>query len=375
MRLQTIRLRAACAVQAGALARLTLATFAGLHTLGLPFAAWLRERVAASADGDGMADAVALLGVQVEADRRWRELVGRWGKLIERGRGEAAALAGGLWMVQHNGMMASLAQPVSEAARPEPSPNDWLVLVRLWEARRERALAATAQRVHGDGLVLSQRIWRLEQDGLTEMRIILSQAFAERTNAMDLARQLEGMLGIDQDIPRWANDRLYRMTPTERMESSEGLLRGPEGRGQGVAYKALRVARTELQYANHAVTTEIAVHNPAVTGRKVQLSAGHPKIDICDTYASGGPYPKSDQILPLHPNCMCFYEDVLMNRADFGRQVRGWMRGENQFLDEYAGWLGMNDPTEPAPWGLTIGDALVRWTGIERDAQAMALGL
>ena len=45
-----------------------------------------------------------------------------------------------------------------------------------------------------------------------------------------------------------------------RRSSSGGLLTGTENRGRGIAYNALRLARTELQFANHTVTTKDVVY-------------------------------------------------------------------------------------------------------------------
>jgi hypothetical protein len=57
------------------------------------------------------------------------------------------------------------------------------------------------------------------------------------------------------------------------------------------------------------------------------------------------------------------------------RNVRGWLDGENGFLDDYAGWLGTRQPTSLLPSALSLADALARWLEIAPDAHAEALGL
>lgn len=48
---------------------------------------------------------------------------------------------------------------------------------------------------------------------------------------------------------------------------------------------------------------------------------------------------------------------------EFRRQVRGWLNGENHFLDEYQTWLGGLDPVQLLPWTLSLADSLERWLG------------
>jgi hypothetical protein len=247
-------------------------------------------------------------------------------------------------------------------------------VVRLWQGRRDRALAAGAQRIGGDGLQLSQRIWRLESQGLERIRSTLLSAMAERTSARELAKLLEPVLGARKDCPRWSMQRLYGMTAGERSVSRAGLFSGEACAGQGIAYNALRLARTEIQYAHHAMASEIYANSPWVTGKNVRLSPAHPKTDICDQLAAGGPYDALDSLIPAHPQCMCYYEAALMDANDFRRQVRGWVAGENGFLDGYRDWSGF-DPLAQLPWSMGLADSLELWLGQDAAGHAEALGL
>lgn len=374
MRISSVPLRSAQRVQHRAMSRLTLRVMGEIHRILLPVQSWIVDRIVSNTGPDGAVAPEAVMRLSGELDGQWRPALRKVARVIEAGRREAANMAFGVLVIQHNGMMAAVPAPLQEAVEGPPmTPDDVGSVIRLWQQRRDAALRAAAMRTQGDGLILSQRIWNLENGGLARIRATLSMAMQERTNAQTLAELVEGQLGAGRDIPRWTEERLYLMTPGERLASSEGLLRGPEGRGQGISYNALRLARTEIQYANHAVASEIAAHNPAVTGRKVRLSPGHPKLDICDEYAGGGPYDKQQQILPLHPQCMCYYEDVLMSKAAFAKSVQGWAKGENQFLDDYAAWLGTRQPTGLMPWTMSLAESLELWLSMGRENHAAAL--
>lgn len=362
-----ITLRNVDALQAQALSRLTLFVMGQTHRLFGEFQDWLIGQVNRHVDDEGFVNGVTLISGFSVIDDRYRRMVQQWTAMFEQARIQAASIPFGALVVKHNAYMGALIEAMNA--------NDLNTVTQLWQQRRQRALQAAQQRVYGDGLQLSQRIWKLENGGIQQIRSTLATAMAERTNARDLANRLEAQLGADQDMPRWTDDRLYGMTPAQRAAGREGLLAGTETRAQGIAYNALRLARTELQYANHAVTTEIAKHAPWVTGRFVRLSPGHPKIDVCDDYSSGGPYPKDQQILPLHPNCMCYYEEQVMSRGVFTSQVSDWLAGESDFLDDYKDWLGAQQVTEPLPTDMSVAESLNLWLSVGRGAQAAALNL
>jgi len=355
------------ALQSQALSRLTLLVMGQTHRLFGEYQEWLIGQVGRQADTEGMVNGGALMtGFSAIADR-YRRTVGQWTAMFEQARVQAASIPFGALVVKHNAFMGSLTEDLSA--------ENVQTVINLWQQRRQRALQAAQERVYGDGLQLSQRIWRLESGGLQQIRSTLATAMAERTSAAELADRLEPLLGADQDTPRWAEERLYDMAAPDRLRSREGLLTGAEHRTTGIAYNALRLARTELQYANHAVTTEIAKHSPWVTGRWVRLSPAHPKIDVCDGLASGGPYPKDSNLLPAHPQCMCYWEEQVMSAGVFKSQVADWLAGESEFLDDYRDWLGIQQVTEPLPTNMSVAESLNLWLSTSRRDQAAALNL
>jgi hypothetical protein len=384
-----VTLRNADRIQHVAVSRLQIYVAGRVHALIYPFQAWLLREVAAAADGEGMTDAGQLAGVVRAAEPRWRAVVEDYTALLARARQQAGDIAYTPWRLKHNHLIRQPIERIQETFTP--SLDDYAKLVEMWVKRRNYALQAAQSRVYSDGLNLSQRIWRLEQGGMQTIRNTIATGMAERTNAWDLAERLEGQLAAGQDWPKWSETRLSRMDARQRLASKEGLWRNADEmrRGNpdvtglltppaGISYNALRLARNEIQAANHAVTSDIAQNFPGIVGRKVVLSPAHPKSDICDDVAAGGPYDKSYNALPLHSQCLCRYEEVLMSRADFTKQASAWARGEGDFLDGYSSWLGVRSlfPVGADAAGLLeLAATLDLWLGNDVDGMATVLDL
>jgi hypothetical protein len=348
-----------------ALMRLQLRVTAETHRLYRGVYDDLVRIVQASVDGEGMVDGIALSSAVTGIEQRWSQMHGAWVRMLERARVQAADLAMGAHVVMHEHLRPK--PEIAEALTPQEA-----AFVVLWEQRRQRMLEAAASRVYSDGFTLSQRIWRLELDGLNDIRNVLALAYSERTSASRLARLLEPLLGAGQGCPRWAYSRLYRMTPGERAADSTGLARGDECTSRGLAYNALRMARNEIQIAHHTVNDELFRIAPWIEGEKIRLSPGHSEVDICDEYASGGPYQPGEVTLPLHVQCMCYKQALIMRSNEYRDRVRGWLNGENDFLDRYGEWLGQS-PIGPLP--AVLMETLQLWLEGNLDAHGAALGV
>lgn len=80
---------------------------------------------------------------------------------------------------------------------------------------------------------------------------------------------------------------------------------------------------------------------PWVKQEQVNLSASHPKEDICDEWADAGPQPKGTYVLPAHPHCLCYKTAVMQDEDEFVGDLRDWLNGaSNPGLDGYADFLG-----------------------------------
>lgn len=386
--MNTVSVRNADRFQHVAVSRLTLFVAGRVHALLYPVQKALVDTVRGAGDADGMVDSGTLAMALNQFDGNWRRFMSQYTTVLQNARRAAGDIAWTPWRLRHNRCFPALAEPMQEAA---PTASDYARLVEMWGRRQAYALQVAQERIYSDGLTLSQRIWRLQNGGMTQIRTTIAAGMAERTNAWDLAERLERQLNADQEWPKWSEQRLREMDPAGRAQSRDGLWRNsaeqraampPDGLSApaGVSYNALRLARNEIQAANHAVTGEIARNFPGIVGRKVVLSPAHPRSDICDELAAGGPYDKSADFLPAHPQCMCRWEEVLMPVADFTRQVREWAAGDSRFLDDYSTWLGMRSffPV-PDRLGLTgaleMLDAMETWLSGDTDAMATVIQL
>ena len=387
-----ITLRTADRLQHVAVSRLQLYVSGRVHAILYPFQAWLLREVRDAADADGNADAGKLALVVNQADGRWRNAVANYVQLLTVARRAAGSIAFTPWRLKHNHFITGPIERIQEAF--EPTPDDYRRLVQMWQRRRDYALSVAQQRVYGDGFNLSRRIWRLEQGGMQQIRNTIAQGMAERTSAWDLARRLEGQLNAQQEWPQWSETRLRGLDARGRARSAEGLWRNPAERAAanadataqglspqgGISYNALRLARNEIQAANHAVTSDIAQNFPGIVGRDVVLSPAHPRHDQCDTAVSENPHPKGANFLPLHPQCLCTWREVLMPRADFLKQAQAWARGDGDFLDGYASWLGVRSlaplpDVVDAAGALELLGMMKTWLDGDVDAMATVIGV
>lgn len=139
--------------------------------------------------------------------------------------------------------------------------------------------------VDPNGYRLSDRIWRTSIHTRAQIDRIVAEGVSQGKSAVQITQEVEQFLR-----PRRRGVRTRR----------------PYGRN--LSYDAMRLSRTEITRANAQADIMSANLNPFVEGVEVVLSASHPKEDICDEYAEGGPYPKDDApVLPAHPHCLCSY--------------------------------------------------------------------
>lgn len=152
------------------------------------------------------------------------------------------------------------------------------------------ALQRAYQRTYKDGLVLSQRLYNLDRDARKELADTLVEGIARGESARNLAR---------------------RIAPVLEANGAEN-----------VAYKARRIARTEINTAfreGHlaSITDSTGQLQPWVSAIGWRLSPAHPRIDICDWWAADssdgvGAGNYLPQNLPIgHPNCKCYTVTIL----------------------------------------------------------------
>jgi hypothetical protein len=111
---------------------------------------------------------------------------------------------------------------------------------------------------------------------------------------------------------------------------------------RGVAYNALRLARTELKAIQASASERLFAEQPWVEGQNWTLSPAHPRVDICDDMASQNPYPVGAGGIPAHPNCLCYWTAGTMSDDRFVGRMRGWLDGTQPWpeMDSYGNNVG-----------------------------------
>lgn len=92
----------------------------------------------------------------------------------------------------------------------------------------------------------------------------------------------------------------------------------------GVRYASLRLARTEINNAFHAMSINQAAEKPWVNAMKWNLSGSHPKADDCDALANDnsfdlgpGLFPPRDVPRKPHPHCLCCVTPETVSETNF----------------------------------------------------------
>lgn len=127
-------------------------------------------------------------------------------------------------------------------------------------------------------------------------------------------------VNIGSQLDRMVNSALARGLSAKEFAAEVADFVNPDTAG-GLRYAAMRLARTEINNAAHAMAVNNAV-KPWIESMQWSLSASHPKPDVCDDIAEGG--PKGDGVYPVaqvpakpHPMCFCTIVPVSLDRNSF----------------------------------------------------------
>lgn len=166
------------------------------------------------------------------------------------------------------------------------------------------------------GYRLSDRIWNTSNRTRAQIDALLADGIRQGRGSLALSRELE------------------RFTRPER-----ATLRTRRPYGVDASYDAMRLARTEISRAHMQATFAASRANPLVDRMDYALSMSHPRVDICDKFASidmqGGrirepyrieecPHPVDD----THPHCLCHVRSaVTSSREEVIAQLRALMNG------------------------------------------------
>ncbi len=321
-----------------ALARIHLWATGEIHLRVADFGRQARAILLRRAGADGQFDGASGFAAQTEILRAWGDCQSDLVKYLLSGMREAARLPFALLAEQHNRIVRPVYNSqISESRQPAR-------VFESWAEQQFKLLMDSAQSQVLDNLNLSGRIWSLDRAVREEINTRIVQAISEKQDAWSLAKELEQYLGANQDCPLWTSARLYGLSKSDIANGDlHGLVTGNSCDGQGVAYKALRLARTEIQAIHAAATDAQLAASPWVQMERIVLSEGHPERDICDDVVEGGQesngtYPVGTIILPLHPSCLCYKVAVTMDDDEFVEKMRGWLDGSQTWsaMDNYS---------------------------------------
>lgn len=285
---------------------------------------------------------LSYLRVQENFDRRVYALLRRAASDAEK---QMAALAGkqGIGAVIRREQVAAVKKALHERMATILEREGFLIA-----AGRERAAAAAILTFETYDKMLMRSI-------LDDERVKAYLRSARQTSRVGIDAAMQRMLGtsyvpLSEQVYKTTQlsnglvDRLVESALTRGLSARELALevRGfilPNVRG-GVSYAAMRLGRTEINNAFHAVQAEKARNTPWITGVQWNLSGSHPDPDECDEYASeehfdgGDPgvfLPNEIPVKP-HPQCLCFTTPVTVNQDKF---LDGFFAGEyDTFIDD-----------------------------------------
>ena len=328
------------------------------HELMLDFGSRARALLLKAGGADGEINATVMYGVQTDLLQMWSDVWSQWQADFQMARRESAKIAFGVQAISH---MRLIVPAVIQERRHATLMEESKITDGVYDPQLRILLTAAEQYIYGDGMTLDGRIWQIDRETRELMNQVLMNGIVNKKSAWNLAQDVEQFLGAGQNCPRWTSTRLYGRTKSEIASGdATGLLRGDECDGRGVSYKALRLARTEIQKIHSLATDRMMAQQPWVEQEKINLSAAHPTQDECDDAVNGGEngdgiYPKGTIELPFHPNCLCYKTAVLMDRQLFANKINSWLNGGDWAeMDTYAQNLGVPLDTDLSPAAINL---------------------
>lgn len=233
------------------------------------------------------------------------------GKVVEARRLEAAAQAITLSGAMDAYILQAIGRPDLARALTEGVTRGLARTTEVALARMELSYTALSQRIYNTDVWLGSRV---------DQKI--TAALARGLTAREFARE--------------AADWFSPSTPG------------------GIRYAAMRLARSEINNAFHAVSVKQAQDKPWVHSMKWHLSGSHPRADICDEYAhedkydlGPGVFPKGEVPRKPHPQCFCYVTEVQLDEDEFlDKLVSGDF---DRYIDEQRRLYTGSQPRVPTP--------------------------
>lgn len=198
----------------------------------------------------------------------------------------------------------------------------------------DRALLDVINFVAADGLQLSDRIWRIDQQTRDVIRNSLEQAIIRGDSATRAARDF---IQRDLQVPIDLQRKIGAAQAHKIAQQTGAALIN----GESPLYHAKRLFRTEINRVHGEAYMASAFESEDVIGTKFLLSPNHPKTDICDMHAAvnryglgKGVYPKDRNPWPAHPNTLSFtvvvFADEVTQADRDGKENRiDWLKQQS----------------------------------------------
>lgn len=201
-----------------------------------------------------------------------------------------------------------------------------------------------------DGLQLSDRIWRIDNNAKRSVGDAIQSAIIQGQSAANAAQEF---ISSGKPIPPDINSKIDSAIASRvGRDASTALIRK-----DGNAYRhSLRLFRTEINRAHNDAYEMAAAEHPDAVGTRFLLSPMHPEVDICDMHANAnlyglgpGVYPFGKNPLPAHPNTLSYKEVVFADEVTVQDQDNktdriAWLKEQtvsrqNQILGRGKGWM------------------------------------
>lgn len=234
-------------------------------------------------------------------------------------------------------------------------------LGRVVEARRLEAAARAIQLGNAMDAYVLDRLGnqRLALENLENLKFGLA-----RTTEVALARMGYSYTDLAQRIYNndvWLGSRidkrisaLLAQGKSAREFAAEAVDWFSPNTPGGVRYASMRLARSEINNAFHAVSVQQVQDKPWVHAMKWNLSSSHPKADICDEYAredkfqlGAGLFPKTEVPRKPHPHCYCHVTPAQVDEDEFLDQLLGG--GYDKWIDKQRAMANERQPVVPPP--------------------------
>lgn len=180
----------------------------------------------------------------------------------------------------------------------------------------DSALRFVEHFVAADGLKLSERLWRIESGAVQQIAETLRRNVVLGRDASQAAAEF---LARGEVVPLEIRARVGLQQASRLSSAVEAGLIGDDNPAYA---NALRVFRTELNRAHGEAYQAGAGSHPDVIGMRFTLSPSHPRVDICDYYASAnlyglgeGVYPVGQAPWPAHPNTQSYLSAVFRDEV------------------------------------------------------------